>query len=253
MKEVYEYSFHMYKEIIGYDFIADEIKNLSEDIRKSYIQLIECFKGDFDASMRTAVDIVKVFDSYRLRINILNFSTPFELARNLDDECTKLMVTNIKKLEEKLNQAMASFAEYLNEAQNNFRLIEVKSETIKRDEKSICQDIAFQCNILAFYTKGEVSKLAKLLDYNDKKEFENILNKAWNVITNLHKTNENSENSKEYDLKAKLAEAGSQISEVSALVKAMGEKLQLKGCGKVMLLFANEFWCLSERITKCIS
>jgi AraC-like DNA-binding protein len=253
IKEVYEYGFHMHKEIIGYDFIADEIENLSEDIRKSYVQLTDSFKGNFDAALSTAVNIVKVFDSYMLRINILSFSTPFELARNIQDECTKSMVTNIKKFEEKLNQAMAAFAEHLNEAENDFRLIEVKSETIERNEKNICQDIVSQCNILAFYTKGEVSKLSKLLDDNDKKGFENILYKTENVITNLHKANENAENSNKYDLKAKLAEPGSQISAISAMLKAMGEKLQVKGYGNVVLLFANEFWCLSERIAKCMS
>ena len=253
MKEVYEYGFHIHKEIIGYDFIADEIKNLSEDIRKSYVQLTESFEGDFDASLRTAINIMKVFDSYQLRISILNFSTPFELARNLDDECTKSMITSTRKFEEKLNQAMSSFTEYLNEAQNNFRLIGVKSETIEREEKNICQDIAFQCNILAFYTKGELSKLAKLLDDNDKKEFENILDKTWNFIINLHKVNENTEDGNKYDLKGELAEAASQISAVSAMMKAMGEKLQVKGYGNVVLLFANEFLSLSERIAKCIS
>ena len=141
----------------------------------------------------------------------------------------------------------------MNEAENNFRLIEVKSENIERNEKNIYQDIISQCNILAFYTKGEVSKLSKLLEDNEKKEFQNILDKTENVITNLHKANENAVNSNEYDLKAKLAEAGSQISVIYELMKVMGDKLQVKGYGKVVLLLAKEFLGLSERIAKCNS
>ena len=196
--------------IDGYLYIRDEIGHLVNEISSVPVEDIT----------------VSFLKDCLFRIDIISFAASVDIVRSPKDEA--------------MFKGVASFKESLAEAANYFgTLIKPEKEKVaERTSKQCLLDIAYQGNILLFYTRGEVSheKLGHLLDDGQKARFEGICRKINDLIISMHNPTE--------DLT--YAKIAGSLNEVKADMCAAADDLKEKG-GAVRFI-ANEFGALAERV-----
>ena len=202
--------------ITGYSYIKDELSFLA------------------DALKAASVDDLSVSDleDYMFRLDIISFAADMDIFRNPKDK--------------PMFDSLASFKENLAETINFFSQLvipECERAPIGRSSGKIAKDIAYQGNILLFYTRGEVSheKLGHTLDGVQKAAFDAICGKINDFIQHAHKAE---------DVSAYPVLAG-KLDEIYADMQREADKLGVRGSAikfiaceyenlaKILLLYAD--------------
>jgi hypothetical protein len=186
----------------------------------------------------TPVEDISVPDleDYMFRLSIISFAADMDAFRSPRDK--------------QMFEGIAAFQEKLSEAIDFFRLL-IKPESDSATEPApnkYLQDIAYQGNILLFYTRGEVSheKLGHMLNDAQKAAFENICDKINDFIQYTHKVagaTEAAGNAEHRDIADMLYGINADM------LKAADD---LDGFGGAIRFLAEEFRAFADRITSLI-
>ena len=199
--------------IEGYLYIKDEVRHLADALSAAPVESIT----------------VSELEDYLFRLNIIAFAADVDATR-----CPK---------DKPMFDGIAAFRESLSDAIEFFRLL-VRPDsgpvTIARSARQHLQDIAYQGNILLFYTRGEVSyeKLGRLLNDAQKAAFDAICDKVNDFIRRAHGAE---------DVSAYGELAGRLCGIHADMIK---EADDLKEYGTVIKFLAVEYKALADRIVK---
>ena len=151
--------------ISGYDNIKFELEN--------FVERLEWIPFDENVSLR--------LDECLFQLNILLFAADMDIVRNPQD---KTMFEGLAIFKDALTDAIG-FAEMLPKG---------VAKAIEYATEKHMQDLAFQGNILLFYTRGEVEKMnkANVLDDNKKGEMSAVCEKINTAIQIANNTTDES-------------------------------------------------------------
>ncbi len=199
-----------YECINGYDYIKIEVKNVVHGISELSLADIS----------------VSHLEGYLFRLNIISFAADMDVLRS----------PNNKAVFDK----MTAFKESLCEALEFFQslILPEHDQVIENDIRKQFMDMAFQGNILLFYTRGEISneKLGCVLDAEQKSSFNEICGKINNFISFAHEATE----------KTAYQEIANRLYEINADLTVQADLLKEQG-GAVRFL-AGEFKQFGDRV-----
>jgi len=134
-------------DITGYNNIKAEINNLVQRLAETPINEVT----------------VSSLNEYLFQLNIISFTVELDITQNPQD---KASFDGLFKLKDSLQEAIEFFLS-----------LPVVASECNHGSQKFFQDVAFQGNILLFYTRGEIEKLADILNTNQKATFDEICNK----------------------------------------------------------------------------
>ena len=197
--------------IKGYSYIKSEIANIADALVDAPIS-------------------IKMLDDFLFRLQIISFAVNTDVLRSGGKH--KAMFDGIEALRNSLDDAVEFF--------KSLPTQEVEAPLIGTAKKAL-DDIAFQGNILFFFTRGEVSdeKLGAVLDSGQKAAFDAICGKINELIQFAY----GAEDASALNLIA------DKCFEIRADLLAEAEKLDERG-GPTKLL-ADTFGLLGDKALRC--
>jgi hypothetical protein len=224
----------------------DRRKEADEKLRKVIQQgknAVDCIGGDFhytyikreleslanELSIMTLETItVSYLEDCLMKLNIIFFAAKMDIIRNPNDK--------------ELFDGITAFSESINDAVTFFQtLIEPESTpALECKPRGHISDIAFQGNILLFYTRGETDKLGRLLSDTQRAAFEKICSRIDDFIQFTINATEDSA----YETIANMLYA------IHADMTAEADNLKERG-GAVRFL-SDEFKAFADNVMKCV-
>ena len=199
--------------ISGYSYIKDELSYLADALKAASVEDL------------TVSDL----EDYLFRLDIISFAADMDIFRNPKD---KPMFDGLASFRENLAESIGFFGQLITP--------ECERAPIGRSSGKIARDIAYQGNILLFYTRGEVSheKLGHTLDDAQKSAFDAICEKINDFIQLAHKAE---------DISAYTILAG-KLEEINADMQREADKLGVRG-GAIKFI-AREYENLANILLK---
>jgi AraC family transcriptional regulator len=210
--------------------------SIGGDSRYAYIRNeVECLVNELSSMPIDNVTVIYLEDCL-FKLNVISFAAEMDITRSPKDK--------------ELFGGMAAFRESLSEAISFFKNLimttmpENTSDSAVSERKPIkhASGIAFQGNILLFYTRGEADKLGNLLDDEQKTAFEKICGKINDFIQFTRNATEKSAESS-YKTIADMLYA------IHADMTAAADGLKDRG-GSVRFI-AGEVKGLADSVMKC--
>lgn len=198
--------------IVGYSYIKHELSAI------------------VNALSATRYDKITVseLEEYLFRLNIISFTAEMDIPNTPEHKT--------------FFDSMATFKNRLTETVDFFRtlILPESNPTIERTTRERFLDIAFQGNVLLFYTRGELSdeKLGRILDPQQKAAFDNICGKVDDFIQFTHQSTDETE----------YKQIADRLFEIHADMTKEADNLNEHG-GAVRFL-ANEFKGLANGVLK---
>lgn len=123
-----------------------------------------------------------LLEEYGFKLNILTFDTQLELARMSENNEIYTVVEKLHNLSDNVYGNEQICYEHLEESKNLASLFSnLYHENRKPYLEKALEDVVFQCKILNFYTKTEVSKFSKAINDEQRKRFDDIIKKTINM------------------------------------------------------------------------
>jgi len=200
--------------IIGYSYIKHEISALVNELSSIPYEDIS----------------VSRLEDYLFKLNIISFAADMDVYRN---SCNKALFDGLTVFQESISDAIDFFRKII---------IPESNPVLERTTRNRFADIAFQGNILLFYTRGEVSdeKLGKLLDGEQKTSFDTICGKINDFIQFALSSTE----------EMAYKEIADKLYEINSDMTREADKLKERG-GSIRFL-AGEFKGLADNATRCV-
>lgn len=197
-------------EIQEYPYIKDEILNIVNEL----------------SSEPCGQVTIKNIEDYAFRLNIISFAADMDVFRSPKDE---RMFSGLKSLKKDFADAVDFLSSIV---------ISQENSAIERTTTKHFTDIAFQGNILLFYTRGEVEKMGSLLSDEQKTVFIAICCKVDDFIR--------------YALKADEAATYKPIVDILCSINEDMQTLSptLADKGGAMRFLANEFKSLADSVAR---
>ncbi|MDR2568663.1 MAG: helix-turn-helix transcriptional regulator [Oscillospiraceae bacterium] len=209
------------KEIDGYEYIKRELIAVVDDLRS-----------------RSITNITEDYlDDLILRLRIISFSADTDVLRSGGEHAD--MFTELPNFIESLSTA----ADFFRSLKSHTIVISEPVPLLERSTNKRFKDIAYQGNILLFYTRGEVSyeKLGTILDEEQKTEVDAILCKIEGFINYAHNATDESS----------FKEIASILYEINTDMNTVAKKLGKHG--PVIKFIANEVKTFADAVEKIIS
>ena len=199
--------------IVGYSYIRDEIRHMVEKI----------------STMQYDDVTVSSLEECLFQLDIISFSADIDVFREPQD---KVLFAGLTDFREKINEALDFFQVLIKQEKTTFEGRTIKKRFI---------DIAYQGNIMLFVVRGEIEKLGKLLNIEQKEVFNKICGEIDDFILYTHNATEDTS----------LKGIADMLYTINS--RLVNEAEELKEYGGAIKFLANEFKAFADNLMKSVN